>query len=229
MSPEAVDLCYAPIIQSGGEYDIKVSAASNASNLSADVILCSLGARYKGYCANVSRTFMVDAPPKIEKTYATLVALYNACLESMLVGNEMKDVVEEAKNFLKKKDPSLLNHLPKTLGFAIGLEFRDKTLLLNNVNNTKFTAGMVINLSVGLHAVPLSAEDKAGAPESIQKLNTFSLLLGDVVCIQAQGIPEILTKISKDFSDVSYNISGKVLQLMSLCGMLAYARTVAAG
>jgi len=42
-----LDIAYAPIVQSGGQYDLKVSAASDDRRLEYDVILCSLGARYK--------------------------------------------------------------------------------------------------------------------------------------------------------------------------------------
>lgn len=213
VSADAVDACYTPIIQSGGVYDIKPSALSDKNRLSADVILCSIGARYKGYCANVSRTFMVDAPKKVEKTYATLVALYDACLEQMIPGNELRNVLETAKAFLKKRDPELLNHLPKSLGFAVGLEFRDSAMVLNGVNVNKFAPGMVFNLSVGLHNIPLSEEDKKGAPDAVQKLNVFSVLLADMVCVQAEGVPDVLTKMSKEFGDVSYNIGGKVILL----------------
>eukprot|EP00597_Dinobryon_sp_UTEXLB2267_P003293 CAMPEP_0170058440 /NCGR_PEP_ID=MMETSP0019_2-20121128/1065_1 /TAXON_ID=98059 /ORGANISM="Dinobryon sp., Strain UTEXLB2267" /LENGTH=426 /DNA_ID=CAMNT_0010263387 /DNA_START=155 /DNA_END=1432 /DNA_ORIENTATION=- len=199
------DSCYQPIIQSGGKYDIKVSASSNQDNLSPDVIICSLGARYKGYCANISRTFMVDAPTKVEKTYGTLLA----CLECMIPGNELKDVVEGAKTFLKKKDPTLLTFLPKNLGFAIGLEFRDGSLVLNNVNTTKFAVGMVFNLAVGFHNVPLTTEDKEKSPEVIQRLEVFSMLIADVVAVQKEGLPEVLTKLSKEFGDVSYSISNE--------------------
>jgi nucleosome binding factor SPN SPT16 subunit len=216
VSADAVDACYTPIIQSGGVYDIKPSALSDRNLLSPDVILCSIGARYKSYCANVSRTFMVDAPKKVEKTYATLVALYDACLEQMIPGNELKNVLEGAKAFLRKRDPELLNHLPKSLGFAVGLEFRDSSMLLNGVNTNKFAPGMVFNLSVGLHNVPLSEEDKKGATDAVLKLQMFSVLLADVVCVQAEGVPDVLTKFSKDFGDVSYNIGGKVRNLL-LC------------
>eukprot|EP01038_Epipyxis_sp_PR26KG_P005811 gene5811-8017_t len=209
VSPESVDTCFSPIVQSGGKYDIRVSAQSNNENLSADVIICSLGARYKGYCANVSRTFMVDAPVKIENTYSILLQLYNACLEQMIVGNELKDVYEGAKSFLKGKDPSLLTYLPKSLGFAIGIEFRDSSLVLNATNTTKFSANMVFNLSVGLHNIPLASEDKSKSPEPIQKLDVFSLLIADCVCIQADTVPDVLTKISKEFMEVSYNIGDK--------------------
>jgi len=53
IAADAIDSCYTPIVQSGGRYDLKVSAQSSDGHLSGDVIICSLGARYKGYCATM--------------------------------------------------------------------------------------------------------------------------------------------------------------------------------
>eukprot|EP01035_Chromulina_nebulosa_P019212 gene19212-25063_t len=210
VSSEVVESCYNPIIQSGGKYDIRISAVSNSDILSSDVIICSIGARYKSYCANVARTFLIDAPIKIEQTYNTLLSLYNKSLEAMVVGNELKDVYETAVSFLTTKSSDLLPHLPKTLGFAIGIEFRDGTLVLNGNNKVKFTENMVFTLSIGFQNVPLSDEDKeTSLSESIKKLNVFSLLLSDTVRIMKEGAPDILTKVSKEYSDISYNISDK--------------------
>ena len=46
-------------------------------------------------------------------------------------------------------------------------------------------------------------------------MTAFSLLLADTVRINAEGVPEILTKIAKDFVSVSYNINDKVIQFLS--------------
>lgn len=187
-----------------------------------DLIICSLGARYKGYCANVSRTFMVDAPKKVEDSYSLLVALYDSCLEQMVVGNELKDVSQSAKTFLNMRSPDMLTYLPKSLGFAIGLEFRDSTLVLNEKSQAKFAEDMLFTLSVGFHNVPLTAEEKKGAGESSQKLSNFSLLLADTIRIQKDAVPEVLTKISKDYGDVSYSIEDKVLLMFTGVGMIHF-------
>lgn len=60
LNTDFVDICYPPIVQSGGVYSLKPSALSNDDNLDAGVVLCSIGARYKSYCSNVSRTFLFD-------------------------------------------------------------------------------------------------------------------------------------------------------------------------
>lgn len=54
------DWVYSPIIQSGGQYDLKVSAYSNENKLKPGVILSSLGIRYKSYSASMARTFMIS-------------------------------------------------------------------------------------------------------------------------------------------------------------------------
>ena len=64
LNTDYVDICYPPIVQSGGVYSLKPSALSNDDVLDAGVILCSLGARYKSYCSNVGRTFLID-PSKV--------------------------------------------------------------------------------------------------------------------------------------------------------------------
>jgi len=206
VSADSVDSCYEPIIQSGGVYDIRINATSTKDLLTPNVIICSLGARYKGYCSTVARTFLVDAPPKVVKMYKTLLALFLRCLEQMVKGNQLKDVYEGAKSYLTAKDPNLLQHLPKTLGFAMGLEFRDATMVLNQTNTTKFVPNMVFNLSVGFHNIPLSEEDVKDAPEAVKKLSTFSLLMSDMVVIQNEGVADILTKVSKEFGGISYEI-----------------------
>ena len=68
LNSDFVDICYPPIVQSGGVYSLKPSALSNDDNLNAGIVLCSIGARYKSYCSNVSRTFLFDPSKVISRT-----------------------------------------------------------------------------------------------------------------------------------------------------------------
>jgi nucleosome binding factor SPN SPT16 subunit len=61
-----VEMCYPPIIQSGGNYNLKFSAVTDKNYLHFGTIICCLGARYKSYCSNVVRTFLVNPSPKQE-------------------------------------------------------------------------------------------------------------------------------------------------------------------
>ncbi len=47
----------------------QVGATSNEQRLRYDIILVSLGARYSSYCANLSRTLLVDPSKQQEAEY----------------------------------------------------------------------------------------------------------------------------------------------------------------
>ena len=61
---DLADWAYTPIVQSGGKYDLKPSAVSNTDRLHDGTIICSLGVRYRSYCSNIARTFLVN-PEKV--------------------------------------------------------------------------------------------------------------------------------------------------------------------
>jgi nucleosome binding factor SPN SPT16 subunit len=164
--PDDVQSCYFPIIQSGGNYDIKVSAQSTSDTMKFDVITVALGARYKMYCSNIARTFLVDPPKKVSETYETLLEMQEACLEAMRPGAPLKSVYKAAVSYLQKNGhEDLIPKLPKNLGFAQGLEFRDSALLLSAKNSVQFKEGMVFCLSVGFTDLELSESDRAGTPD----------------------------------------------------------------
>ncbi len=159
---EAVESCYFPIIQSGGDYDFKVSAQSNDENVKFDVITVSLGARYQTYCSNIVRTFLVDAPKQVTKMYDTLLGLHEACLKAMVPGKPLKNVYAAAVKYLTDEGKeNLVSSLPKTLGFGIGIDFRDTNLLLNKKNTVTFRPGMVFSLAVSFAGLKLSEATRA--------------------------------------------------------------------
>jgi nucleosome binding factor SPN SPT16 subunit len=158
---EDVQSCYFPIIQSGGVYDLRVSAQSTGANLTNDVIVVSIGARYKQYCSNIGRTFFVDPPKKVSETYDVLLEMQEACVATMKPGNQLKDVYKAATTFLEEKKgfEYLVGHLPKNLGFCIGLDFRESAMLLSPKSQVSFKKGMVFCLSLGFQDLELKESD----------------------------------------------------------------------
>jgi nucleosome binding factor SPN SPT16 subunit len=218
--PEDVEACYFPIIQSGGKYDLKVSATSNKEDMKFDVIIASIGARYQNYCSSMSRTFLVDPPAVVSKNYDLLVELQTACLSVMKPGNDLSSVYSEAVSFLKaKKRDDLVSSLPKNLGFAIGLDFRDNNLILNTKNTTMFRANQVFHLSLGFQDIALDDADlkDVSVKSDVKKLKNYSLLIADTFIVKeidvenddGSDMPEQLTKASKEVDDVVYTINEK--------------------
>lgn len=165
--PSDVQSCYFPIVQSGGNYDIKVSAQSTGDPLKHDVVTVSLGARYKLYCSNIARTFFIDPPKKVSETYEILLEMQEVCLEAMRPGNQLKAVHKAAVAYLQKNGhEDLIAKLPKTLGFCQGLDFRDSSLTLSAKNGVTFKQGMVFCLAVGFSGLELAEKDRENTPSN---------------------------------------------------------------
>jgi len=205
---EIVECCYFPIIQSGGKYDLKLSATSNEDIMRADIIIASFGVRFKSYCSNISRTFFIDVPKKVEKVYGVLLKVYEASLEKMIPGAALKDVYTHASELMNKKYSDLVPFFPKSLGYGTGIEFRDNAYQVSAKSTATLRQGATLFMSLGFHEVPLSSEDKQGGAGDVMKLSTFSVQVADTIVITDKG-PEILTKFKKEYGDVSYFINEK--------------------
>lgn len=196
--PSLVDWCYSPIIQSGGEYDLKPSAQSTTKALVGDgVILASLGLRYKSYCSNVARTFFIDPTPAMETNYDFLLKLQNHVTSTLLRdGTVALQVYQGALDFIKSEKPDLVQHFTKNCGWLMGIEFRDSTFVLNSKNERKLQNGQIISLTLGFSNL---ANDKALNP----KLKQYSLILTDTFKV-SESEPILLTTYPKARSETSF-------------------------
>lgn len=102
-----VEVCYAPIVQSGGNYNLKFSATSDKNNLHFGTITCSLGIRYKYYCSNLTRTLLVNPTEKQQEYYELLVALQQHVIDSLTDGTPLSEVYNKGLEYVKEHEPSL--------------------------------------------------------------------------------------------------------------------------
>ncbi|KAL5216047.1 hypothetical protein ABZP36_007448 [Zizania latifolia] len=205
LKAENVDICYPPVFQSGGKFDLKPGASSNDDYLyydSASVIICAIGFRYGNYCSNIARTFLIDDAPTQSKAYETLMKAHEAAIEALKPGNRMSVVYQAAVEVIKKNAPELLPNLTKSAGTGIGLEFRESGLNLNPKNDRLIKEGMVFNVSLGLHN--LQAETKS------EKTKQYSLLLADTCLVPLEILTAPCSKLVKDVA-YSFNDEDEIL------------------
>ncbi|KAF4675609.1 FACT complex subunit SPT16 [Perkinsus chesapeaki] len=164
---KAFDVVYT-LIQSGKEFKLRPDVQPNRDNLDFSCIVASVGAKYKEYATNITRTLLVD-PTKHQRAY------YNLCLSTMdaivksIDGEESvtcQEVYNAAVEHIKSKAESVeflhdaLSQFQKDCGYSIGLEFRDGHMLLNSKNHKHITPGMCLNLSVGFSGDKMVNEKK---------------------------------------------------------------------
>ncbi|KAH0626228.1 hypothetical protein JD844_001073 [Phrynosoma platyrhinos] len=158
--PSTVEMCYPPIIQSGGNYNLKFSVVSEKSYVHFGTVTCAMGIRYKSYCV------------KLCEIYAAVM------------------------DMVKKQKPELLSKITKNLGFAMGIEFREGSLVINSKNQYRLKKGMVFSLNVGFSDL-LNKEGKK--PEE----KTYALFIGDTVLVEEDGPATLLTSVKKKVKNVS--------------------------
>lgn len=197
---ENVDVCYAPVFQSGGVFDLKPGAESNDEHLCYDatgVIICSIGSRYKGYCSNIARTYIIEADKVQKKAYKLLLKAHQAAVTSLRPGSTAATAYKAAAEVVHKDGPEFLPHLTKIAGTGIGIEYRESGLNLNVKNDKVLDVGMVFNVSLGFRDLRLQSNNP--------KTQVFSLLLSDTVIVREKG-PEIATAMcSKSLPDVLFS------------------------
>uniref|UniRef100_A0A673AZ33 FACT complex subunit n=1 Tax=Sphaeramia orbicularis TaxID=375764 RepID=A0A673AZ33_9TELE len=171
--PSTVEMCYPPIIQSGGNYSLKFSVVSDKNHMHFGAITCAMGIRYKSYCSNLVRTLMVDPPQEMQDNYNFLLQVEEELLKVLKHGDDAYNSVLE---FVKKEKPDLVSKLTKNLGFAMGIEFREGSLVLNAKNQYKLKKGMVLSISLGFSDLL----NKDGKKDEQKK---YALFIGDSVQI----------------------------------------------
>ncbi|CAL5412440.1 unnamed protein product [Camellia sinensis] len=182
LKAENVDICYPPIFQSGGNFDLRPSASSDDEYLyydSASVIICAIGSRYNSYCSNIARTFLIDSTPTQGNAYEVLLKAHEAAIGALKPGNKVSAVYQAALSVVERDAPDLVANLTKSAGTGIGLEFRESGLSLTAKNERVLKPGMVFNVTLGFQNLQTRSKNL--------KSQNYSLLLADTVIVTEKG------------------------------------------
>ncbi|KAJ6606562.1 FACT complex subunit SPT16 [Mycena vulgaris] len=180
-----VEFCYPPIIisrSSSTGYDLRYTAESTEDNIShKGVLLVAFGLRYKSYCANVGRTFIVDPTPEQEAQYSLLLSLQQDLLTKIKHGISARDAYQAALSYIKEKSPELEKNFQKTIGFGTGMEFRDSPYLLSPKNTRILKENMTFSLGLGFSELMDANNHKYALQlvDTIKVESTKSVLLTD--------------------------------------------------
>ncbi|KAG9232590.1 FACT complex subunit-domain-containing protein [Amylocarpus encephaloides] len=185
LDPTQLDWTHGPIVQSGGKFDLKMTARVDDEILHAGVILASLGMRYKQYCSLIARTYLVDPNKSQESAYKLLLQIHNLVMKEVRDGANVKDIYAKAIGLVKSKKPELEKNFLKNVGAGIGIEMRDSTLILNAKSSRILKDGMTLCITTGFNDIENpNPQDK--------KSKTYSLVLSDTIRVSSSD-PVIFT------------------------------------
>lgn len=195
--PQQIDWAYGPVVQSGGNYDLRLTATSDSNDLHAGIIIAGFGIRYKTYSAIIARTYLVDPSKSQETNYAFLLNIYDAILKDVRDGTVAKDLYNKALGIIRAKKPDLEKHFLKNIGAGIGIELRDSNMVLNGKNTRTLKNGMTLFISIGFTDI----QD----PEPKDKKNAiYSMIITDTVRVGETGAHVFTKDAGVDMDSVSF-------------------------
>ena len=195
--PQQIDWAYGPVVQSGGNYDLRLTAESDGNDLHPGVIIAAFGIRYKTYSAMIARTYLVDPTKSQESNYAFLLTVYDSVMKDVREGTIAKDLFNKAIGMVRAKRPDLEKQFLKNIGAGIGIELRDANMVLNGKNTRTLKSGMTFAISIGL----IDIQD----PEpKDKKSSVYSLVITDTVRVGESGALVFTKDAGADMDSVSF-------------------------
>lgn len=195
-----LDWSIAPIVQSGGNFDLKLASEPDDNNLhQPGIIISALGLRYQTYASMIARTYLVEPNKTQESMYKLLLSVHEAVIKEMRDGVAAKDVYNKAISVIKAKKPELVENFVKSVGAGIGIEAKDNILVLNAKNTRQLKDGMTFSVTTGFSNL------ENPSPRDKKRDGTYSLLLSDTIRVTAGSEAYCFTKDApRDMESASF-------------------------
>jgi nucleosome binding factor SPN SPT16 subunit len=114
--------------------------------------------------------------------------IHNTILKEIRDGMSAKEVYTKALNLLKVKKPDMEKHFLKNVGWGVGLENRDPTLVLNAKNNRMLKDGMTLIIHTGFQDIENpQPQDKNSKLYSLVLTDTIRVTTGEPVVFTAES------------------------------------------
>jgi Xaa-Pro aminopeptidase len=212
----ASGVAYNSIIGGGDNATILHYVENNRPLKDGDLILIDAGAEYKGYAADITRTFPVNGkftPPQRE-VYDVVLDVQKKCTEFTVTGNTIKARQEysielltegmkklgllkgKTKDLIKKK--SYMKYYMHGVGHYLGLDVHDAGRYFTDQqakNSKPFAPGMVLTVEPGLYIPP----DDKSAPA---KYRGIGIRIEDDVLVTKEGNRNLTAKVPKEAEEI---------------------------
>ncbi len=137
------------IVASGHRSAFPHASCSDRKLENGDLVIIDLGARYKNYCSDISRTHTVGSPnSKQEKLYQTVLDAQQKAIEIIRPGVKAKKIDEIARRLIKRGGYG--DYFVHSFGHGIGIEVHEHPPISPN-NKDAIEEGMVFTAEPGVY------------------------------------------------------------------------------
>jgi Xaa-Pro aminopeptidase len=208
----ATGIAYNSIVGGGENATILHYVENNRPLKDGDLILIDAGAEFKGYAADITRTFPINGKFSKEQreVYDVVLDVQTQCIEATKTGNTVKKRHEfsielltegmkklgllkgKTSDLIKKKE--YMKYYMHGVGHYLGLDVHDAGRYFTDQaakNSRPFAPGMVLTVEPGLYIPP----DDKSAPA---KYRGIGVRIEDDVLVTEDGNRNLTAKVPKD-------------------------------
>lgn len=145
----AEGLSFKPVVASGKGSAEPHHFVLNKKIKNNEILLIDMGAKYKGYCSDFTRTiFIGKAPKRFKKLYNIVLETQKMAIKKCREGYSIEKLYQDATdNFKKYKEDRYFLH---GLGHGVGIDIQESPNIAIN-SKGKFEKGMVFTIEPGLY------------------------------------------------------------------------------
>jgi len=137
------------IVAAGASASMPHYSTSSRKIYSGQAVLLDFGARYNGYCSDLTRVvFMGKIPPRIKEIYAPVLAAQKAAIEAIRPGAKCARVDAIAREIIA--DAGYGKNFTHSLGHGLGLEVHEMPSL-SAVSPMTLKKGMVVTVEPAIY------------------------------------------------------------------------------
>ncbi|OPX29380.1 MAG: hypothetical protein B1H08_03920 [Candidatus Omnitrophica bacterium 4484_171] len=142
-------LAFPPVVAFGKNTSIVHHIPSQKKLSNNKIILIDLGARYYGYCADLTRTVFLDKMPlSIKRIYGIVQRSAELAIKKIREGVKINEVDKAARDFIDKK--GFGKYFGHGLGHGVGMSVHEEPYL-NPFNSNILKKGMVVTIEPAIY------------------------------------------------------------------------------
>jgi len=139
------------IVASGENSAYPHAKTSDKKIKNGDLVIVDIGAKYNGYCSDMTRTFVFGKVDQIKKDLVNLVnESEQYALEHAKAGVNCKSLDKLIRNFFKEKNKSWASRFIHSLGHGVGIDIHENPYL-SPISEETLESDMVVTIEPGLY------------------------------------------------------------------------------
>ncbi len=146
-------LAFSSIVASGPNGSLPHAVPGERKVRSGDLITLDFGAKYHGYCADMTRTIALGEPgEKLRHLYATVLEAQITCQDALAPGKDCKSIDQMAHDIIDREGYG--PYFGHGLGHAVGIDIHEEPRL-SQTAAAALEPGMVMTVEPGIYVPDL--------------------------------------------------------------------------